>query len=245
MHCVTGDDGLPIIPLFDPARGKRTFPRPEHLCRHRQCERRSSPVAEGRQALPDAGLMAVSVRYAMRFVGELAWSTGARVVHGGAGGEVNSPLARWGPGEKRSLSWSGPGGISLVQVSKGGKRLGALHRHTVTVGLRGDRHLLSRDPTSQSWSGWVSGGAGTPAPERMKRRTFHWCDEAQCRGSAMAWGCTGARQRPPAKIACTTTHILRSAIDEPNGQFPEGSREATRRQKANGKLVIGKRNARI
>ncbi|MCB1471222.1 MAG: hypothetical protein KDK08_29560, partial [Rhizobiaceae bacterium] len=45
---------------------------------------------------------------------------------------------------------------SLVRVSKGGTRLSV-------TGPAGD----------DGWSGWVSGGAGTPLLNAMKRRTFH------------------------------------------------------------------------
>ena len=59
-----------------------------------------------------------------------------------------------------------PGAMNLVQGSKGGRRLWSM-------GSRGERSLLLVVVQRRSvWSGRVSGGAGTPPPERMKRRTF-------------------------------------------------------------------------
>lgn len=75
--------------------------------------------------------------------------------------------------------------------------LGASHRHTVAMGSREERRLLSRRSNCGSWSGWVSGGAGTPAPERIKRRTFGWRNNTRCRRCAMHGGCNGGAQQPP------------------------------------------------
>lgn len=61
---------------------------------------------------------------------------------------------------------------------------------------------------------WVGFGRGRNAPpERMKRRTFLWCDEARCRGSATAWGMQRGRAAVPLpRLRCITPHILHVAV---------------------------------
>ena len=140
-------------------------------------------------------------------------------------GECGSPGRRFmrASNSARGLAvWEdqGPGARRLLVASRCDQPgAGFQGRHALwSMGSRGERSLLLVVVQRRSArSGWVSGGAGTPPPERMKRRTFLWCDEARCRGSATAWGMQRGRAAVPLpRLRCITPHILHVALSAPH-----------------------------
>lgn len=116
-----------------------------------------------------------------------------------------------------------PGGSG----SRGSKASGRLQVRAIWCGVPRAAHAFGhgvqgraksppgRCPAAKRlvWAG-SRGGAGTPFPKRKsKRRTFRWCDEARCRGSATAWGMQRGRAAVPLpRLRCITPHILHVAL---------------------------------
>lgn len=176
---------------------------------HRESERRSSPEAARARGLLRAGLSGAERRYNPCARANRTDRTRRSFVDGGAGGDANSPPARWGSKGRADFSplrlhariaWCG---------SRGGIRL-------LGRGFRGAKALTRIQP-AHGWSlgtslGWQGAGTRLPHggtrgrskshPVAMKRRTFHWRRQGSMPTDAPWLGdATGARSGPLAKMA--------------------------------------------
>lgn len=132
---------------------------------------------------------------------------------------------RWGRGEQRNAPRAGcrrrNGGRGskgrespASGVHEGTKALWSCPGAKTWCGFPKAAHAFSRRSSGDdARSGWVSGGAGTPPPERDETADVSRRDEAQCRKRAAGReGCNGRRAAGlPCQDCGTTPHILRSA----------------------------------
>lgn len=123
----------------------------------------------------------------------MAGRTGSRrrKVRSGSKG-CEKPFVRCPEGTKAHRS--APGAESLGAGSNGGTRSLVVGPAAMTPGRGGSREVARK-----------------PLLRAMKRRTFKWCDEAQCRRAPRREGCNGRRAGGlPFQDCGTTPHILRS-----------------------------------